>query len=209
MAAQHTNGGLAVDENWETNIKGLYAVGEAAGTFGTYRPGGTALNAAQVGALRAAEHIAYAKETRDLKATEAYKQIAMEQGIDDFFRLTAANSGRGNAGFKKTYEALQAEMSRCASMIRNMIEMERLKEAVSSSFAGFGRGRKAFSADDIPACLKYRDMLITQTAVLDAIDFFGQKMGSRGGALVLKDSKTFWSCSRYFASGPKKQQRLL
>ena len=203
VAAQHTNGGLAVDENWETNIKGLYAVGEAAGTFGTYRPGGTALNAAQVGALRAAEHIAYAKETRDLKATEAYKQIAMEQGIDDFFRLTAANSGRGNAGFKKTYEALQAEMSRCASMIRNMIEMERLKEAVSSELCRFWQAAEGVSADDIPACLKYRDMLITQTAVLDAMIFSGKKMGSRGGALVLKDSKTFWSAADILHLAPK------
>ena len=58
VCAQHQNGGADVDVNWQTSVTGLYAVGEAAGTFGAYRPGGTALNSAQVGSLRAAEHIA-------------------------------------------------------------------------------------------------------------------------------------------------------
>lgn len=57
VCAQHCNGGIAVDKNWQSNIRGLYAAGEAAGTFGINRPGGTALNSTQVGALRIAEHI--------------------------------------------------------------------------------------------------------------------------------------------------------
>ncbi len=58
VCAQHHNGGIAVDSNWQTSIPGLYACGEAAGTFGQYRPGGTALNSTQVGSMRAAMHIA-------------------------------------------------------------------------------------------------------------------------------------------------------
>lgn len=42
VCAQHHNGGVAVDANWQTCIKGLYVCGEAAGTFGKYRAGGTA-----------------------------------------------------------------------------------------------------------------------------------------------------------------------
>jgi len=57
VCAQHCNGGVAVDEHWQSTVKGLYAAGEAAGTFGVYRPGGSALNSTQVGSLRAAEHI--------------------------------------------------------------------------------------------------------------------------------------------------------
>lgn len=62
VCAQHQNGGADVDVNWQTSVTGLYAVGEAAGTFGAYRPGGTALNSAQVGSLRAAEHIARTRQ---------------------------------------------------------------------------------------------------------------------------------------------------
>jgi len=58
ICAQHNNGGISVDINWESDIKGLYVAGEAAGTFGIYRPGGSALNSTQVGSMRAAEHIA-------------------------------------------------------------------------------------------------------------------------------------------------------
>lgn len=57
VCAQHHNGGIAVDSHWQSTVPGLYACGEAAGTFGQYRPGGTALNSTQVGSMRAATHI--------------------------------------------------------------------------------------------------------------------------------------------------------
>jgi len=58
VCAQHNNGGLAGDAWWESNVRGLYPVGEAAGAHGVHRPGGAALNSGQVGALRAATAIA-------------------------------------------------------------------------------------------------------------------------------------------------------
>ncbi|MDR1808236.1 MAG: FAD-binding protein [Propionibacteriaceae bacterium] len=58
LCAQHNNGGLTIDPWWRTTLPGLYAVGEAAGSHGVYRPGGAALNGGQVGALRAAQWIA-------------------------------------------------------------------------------------------------------------------------------------------------------
>ncbi len=58
VCAQHCNGGVQVDCDWQTNIKGLYVCGEAAGTFGVHRPGGSALNSTQVGSMRAAESVA-------------------------------------------------------------------------------------------------------------------------------------------------------
>ena len=55
LCVQHNNGGLAVDHCWRTTIEGLYAVGEVAATHGVYRPGGSASNAGQAGAMRAAQ----------------------------------------------------------------------------------------------------------------------------------------------------------
>lgn len=55
VCAQHNNGGIYTDTDGRTSIPGLYAVGEAAGNFGIYRPGGSALNDTQVSALRTAE----------------------------------------------------------------------------------------------------------------------------------------------------------
>ncbi|MBA3687179.1 MAG: FAD-binding protein, partial [Planctomycetes bacterium] len=53
---QHMNGGVAVDCWNRASLPGLYAVGEVAGTHGVTRPGGAALNAGQVGGIRAATH---------------------------------------------------------------------------------------------------------------------------------------------------------
>ena len=73
VCAQHCNGGVDVDLNWQTSVKGLYCAGEAAGTFGVYRPGGSALNSTQVGSLRAAEHIARTKKRdRSLLYTQIF-----------------------------------------------------------------------------------------------------------------------------------------
>ena len=56
---QHNNGGLAANVWWESNVRHLFPVGEVCGTHGVRRPGGSALNAGQVGALRAARFIAH------------------------------------------------------------------------------------------------------------------------------------------------------
>ena len=56
---QHVNGGLAGSIWWETTLRNLFAVGECNGSHGIYRPGGAALNAGQVGSLRAAQMIAH------------------------------------------------------------------------------------------------------------------------------------------------------
>ncbi len=58
LCVQHNNGGIAVNCNWQASVDGLFAVGEAAATHGVYRPGGSALNAGQAGALRASQAIA-------------------------------------------------------------------------------------------------------------------------------------------------------
>lgn len=59
VCAQHNNGGLAGDIWYESpNIKHLFPIGEVNGSHGVTRPGGSALNAGQVGAFRCAEYIA-------------------------------------------------------------------------------------------------------------------------------------------------------
>ena len=47
VCAQHNNGGLIGNIWWESNIKHFFPVGEVNGTFGVYRPGGSALNSTQ------------------------------------------------------------------------------------------------------------------------------------------------------------------
>ena len=59
VCAQHNNGGLAGNIWWESvNLKHLFPIGEVNGSHGVTRPGGSALNAGQVGAFRSSEFIA-------------------------------------------------------------------------------------------------------------------------------------------------------
>lgn len=149
VCAQHHNGGLSVDADWQTTLPGLYACGEAAGTFGQYRPGGAALNSAQVGGMRAALHIAHASR----------RQIPDAGG----FSLPLAAAGDVSA--QTAY--FQAEMSRCAGIVRDERGMRRLME----------KGREALAAS-CPADLRdpllrerllLRDLLLTQQSVLSAM----------------------------------------
>ncbi len=73
VCAQHNNGGLAGNIWYESvNLPHLFPIGEVNGSHGITRPGGTALNAGQVGAFRAAEFIVakYRGFTLDFAAAE-------------------------------------------------------------------------------------------------------------------------------------------
>ena len=72
VSHQHVNGGLAGSIWWETTIRNLFAVGECNGSHGIYRPGGAALNAGQVGSLRAAQMIAHRIGEKPARRTPAH-----------------------------------------------------------------------------------------------------------------------------------------
>ena len=131
VCVQHCNGGISVDSNWQTNIKGLFAVGECAGTHGIKRPGGSALNAGQVGSLRAAEYIANKKtvytDTDDIfyKAVKKYNEFT-----------SGKNYNRNIAVLKKI-------MSENCGICRTVDGLERTVEyaekCVNDAFSGNGR----------------------------------------------------------------------
>lgn len=149
VCAQHHNGGIAVDANWMSGVKGLYVCGEAAGTFGRRRPGGTALNSTQVGSLRAAEHIAYESTRQPAPGPEA--------------ELPMLPAGDPNS----IIAALQAEMSGCAAFDRDEDAMRKLASDVNELLA------HTMTADlNDPALvsrIRLRDMLLTQKEVLSAM----------------------------------------
>jgi succinate dehydrogenase/fumarate reductase flavoprotein subunit len=158
---------VAVDENWESEIKGLYSAGEAAGTFGVYRPGGSALNSTQVGSLRAAEHIAR-KEQRNISSL-----------VYDM-----PNIRYGASNIKIFGDELRENMSLAADFDRNTVKMQRLFERVSSLAESFFE--TAVISDESETAELYRlyDTVITQRAVLSAMLLSAREIGSHGSAFV-------------------------
>ena len=114
LCAQHNNGGLAIDCWWQTNVAGLFAVGEASASHGVYRPGGTALNAGQVGSTRAAQYIA---AKRGGAPEEGFEQAAA-QALEQMGALARrALQPQGNV--RALWAQAARRMSECGAAIRD------------------------------------------------------------------------------------------
>lgn len=173
LCAQHHNGGIAVDLWWQTSVKGLFAAGECAGTHGVTRPGGSALNAGQVGSLRAAQYIA------------AHGNPSVEEETFAELAEKAAAKGSGNGeGLAEQLTAARRRMSDTAAAIRNKEKMQATLMAVKAERAALTlpEGEKQF------VYYKLRDTLVTQEAVLTAMINYVDKVGdTRGSALYFDE----------------------
>ena len=167
VCAQHANGGVSVDENWESDVKGLYAAGEAAGTFGVYRPGGSALNSTQVGSLRAAEHIA--------------RKAKRELG-EPSYALPFIKRGESNVALLR--EKYQKQMSAVADFDRSTAGMEALFAEVCTALDEFFNKVTVADASETAELFKLYDMLLTQRSVLSAMLCSAKAVGTHGAALI-------------------------
>lgn len=185
VCAQHHNGGIAVDQNWESSIKGLYVVGEAAGTFGTYRPGGSALNSTQVGSMRAAEHIAFNKSRnlRDLEHFVSDISPAVEEFYKDLHSVDENKSSESNIIPNRI--TFQKAMSSNCAYIRNYEEIKKLYKKTIDSVKDFYNQAQIKSRFEIPFMLQNRDILITQGAILSSVIESINQFGSRGSSLII------------------------
>ncbi len=170
VCAQHNNGGVYTDRNFESDIKGLYVIGEAAGTFGLSRPGGSALNDTQVGGLICARHI---KTKAD--GTTDERLCCCPEDEEAGFIVDASIS---YAHFKK-------KMSAVASFKRDFEGCVKLLSEINEALAAYPKKHKSL-------CDYYRDkdMLISMKALLEAIISELPETGSRGGAVFIKEGKT-------------------
>ncbi len=183
LSAQHCNGGVAVNANWESRVRGFYAVGEAAGTHGITRPGGSALNAGQVGALRVAEAISDSDRGID---QDRFEQIAQER-VDRAISLSKdANSPIDLVGRLMT---ARRKMSACAGAIRSTTEMSRYLADIKSAVWLIRNIKALPSVEEIYACYMLQDTLTVQAAVLTAMIEFAKKNAfSRGSALYTDEN---------------------
>ena len=179
LCAQHNNGGLDIDCWWQTNVKGLFAVGEVAASHGVYRPGGTALNAGQVGSTRAAQYIAArcrgdASAGFDAAASAALAEMA-----------ALADACRADTGtVRALWQHAAEEMSRCGAAIRDPAQIRAYGKQVEAQLAGFAKTVKAGSRTELAMVYRLRDMLLSQHAYLTAMaDYTAHGGKSRGSAL--------------------------
>ena len=181
LCAQHNNGGLDIDLHWQTGVEGLFAVGEVAGSHGVYRPGGSALNAGQVGSTRAANYIA--KRRMDAVVDEAVFSALSEKALLEMTELAeAVRSEESNVLYYKDY--VSGLMSTYAGAIRN-------KEKIADSLHEINRISKEFShlikidrQNQLQWVFRLRDILISIQCYMSAMLDYAEAGGkSRGSAL--------------------------
>ncbi len=185
VCAQHNNGGLAGNHWWEsTNLSHLFPVGEVNGSHGVYRPGGSALNAGQVGAFRAAEFIAHRYQDWTVPA-DALKAAAADAaaGVLAWIGKCAAST----SSWQAAREELQARMTRAGAHIRSQ---EEARAAVSEAWAQWRRIETSacgyVGPGELAEAVRNRQLCFAHAVYLEAILFALESgVGSRGSAIVL------------------------
>jgi succinate dehydrogenase/fumarate reductase flavoprotein subunit len=180
---QHMNGGIGVDVWGRSNVAGIYAIGEAAGTHGVTRPGGAALNAGQVFGTRAAEHIA-ASGAAVSPATGEITGL-VKRAISEIEAVLMADSTLQIAGVR---DEIQARMSDKAGIICRPDDVHRalgaaraLSARIRSEGIRFGR------ASEVPRVLQWQQMALASQAVLEALEHYIASGGGSRGARAICD----------------------
>lgn len=185
LCAQHNNGGISVDLWWQTEVPGLFAVGECAGTHGVNRPGGSALNAGQVGSLRAAQFICTGG--RSIPAKDEFTRVAIERISAHQKQLDNWNCGCGSV-INKTME-IQRRMSDCGGAIRNPVNIEKALMQIRQEL--IDPNVFIASTEDTVRAYQLQNIMRTQYAVLTSMKNFADMVGgTRGSSLYTDPSGT-------------------
>lgn len=176
LCAQHCNGGISVDLWWQTTVPGLFAAGECAGTHGVARPGGSALNAGQVGSLRAAQYIS--QSNRCLTPESEFTLIA-SQALRENQQFT--NPAAKGDHVDERINATRKRMSACGGAIRNTDTMVSALAEVRRELLQLDSVRLE-EPQDRRKLYQYRDALTCQLAVLSAMIDYDHKVGKSVGS---------------------------
>jgi succinate dehydrogenase/fumarate reductase flavoprotein subunit len=178
---QHMNGGIAVDIWGRTNIAGIYAVGEASGTHGVTRPGGSALNAGQVFGTRVAEHIA-----ADGRAAQAPTGDLNECATAAVTALQTVLNSESDLTPKDIRDDIQARMSDHAGILCTPANVAKARAEATALSAAIREKGIAFSRNSETArVVQWQQMALASEAVLTALDhYIAQGGGSRGARAI-------------------------
>ena len=189
ICAQHNNGGVAGNEWWESEINRLFPIGEVNGSHGVYRPGGTALNAGQVGGLRAAQYIVH-HDAPSVPEREAFL-CEQAEAIGEIQRLIEETGCQQPIDVKQETEALRRRMTQDGAFIRSQ---EGVETALRENRAQQSRLSRAHGLTDkrrLPDFFRLRELLIAQFVYLSAIDDYIRQIGvSRNSYLVYNKNGT-------------------
>jgi len=180
LCAQHMNGGIMVDEWWQTEIENLYAIGEAAGTHGVYRPGGSALNAGQVGGARAARRISRTKE-KEAEIVDAANVLSEVESIAELCLKDESN-------LMRIKDEQSIRMNRFAAAVREKTELKSFIEDTKCLIDNFSEKVSYSDKRELASLFRFYDSLVTRYLVLTAMKAYSDNGGvNRGSGLYTEN----------------------
>lgn len=180
---QHMNGGIAVDSWGRTNIAGIYAIGEASGTHGVTRPGGSALNAGQVFGTRAGEHIGASRKANEPASIDV--SASARSAVKD---IQSVLSSESDLTVKSVRADVQARMSDQAGVLCFARDVRDAYEDAKSLNAQIRDSGISVTRDsEIVRVLQWQQMALASEAVLAALDHYISEGGGSRGARAICD----------------------
>ncbi|MBP3495073.1 MAG: FAD-binding protein [Clostridia bacterium] len=181
LCAQHNNGGLDIDMWWQTNVKNLFACGEVAGSHGVYRPGGSALNAGQVGSTRAAQYISKHIEN-DLADEKTFDQVSINAVLKHINISKSILSNTDNVS--EITDKFTKKMDEVAGPIRSSSQFANTIEEITNLINSFDKIVKIDKPNKLWLAYRLRDALLAQQLYITAMDYYVSVGGkSRGSAI--------------------------
>ena len=182
VCAQHCNGGLAIDEWWQSTVEGCFVIGELAGSHGVKRPGGSALNAGQTGGLRAAEYIVRGYGAEGVGD-------AMNDATRDELSLLVSRLAAWQTSTRSPEDALdeiQQRMTAHGAHLRSVTTSHAALDAATALCETIGQAGLVWTSPrDLAQAINVDHQAVTSAAILFAIDsLIAAGAGSRGSHVV-------------------------
>ena len=194
VCAQHNNGGFRGNIWWESNIRHLFPVGEANGTHGVYRPGGSALNSGQVGSMRAALYISkrYADDPPEKEEFMDSAEGQIRRKLE--FARKISDHKTKNPFISETRREIQERMSTCGAHIRDPKRIQKTVDEAWDLYSRLKNDMKIPSIKDLPAAFKIIDLCLTHALYLEAIKEYMEKGGQSRGSYLIMDPEEEIPC---------------
>lgn len=190
VCAQHNNGGLKGNIWWESDLKHLFPVGEANGTHGVYRPGGSSLNSGQVGSYRAALFIShhYAQNPPDKEIFLSKVKKQLEKSLFMASGFLASEERNSNVELIKE---IRHRMSAFGGIVRNR---DKIKIAVNEAKAELNSLQRKLSATNVKElsdAFLLMDLCLTHYLYLEAIKTYIEAGGRSRGSFLVTDNQGY------------------
>jgi len=188
ICAQHNNGGLKGNIWWESDLKHLFPVGEVNGSHGVYRPGGSSLNAGQVGSNRAAEFI-IRRYSFPAPGMEGFLASASEDISSVLMLSSYWLSSAKKASSKAIMKEIRQRMSASGSIIRDRGKVSEACEEADSLFKNINEKIGASSVKEIAECFKVYHCCLAHLVYLKSISSYIEKKGRSRGSYIISGNK--------------------